>query len=101
MSSNLQTLVVLIYAMNLHFFTVRSKVAKVMFSHLPVCPQVGVCLSTCWDTAPPSPRERAPREQAPPQSRHPPWEQTPPPGTGPPPREQIHPAPLWSRHPPE
>ena len=98
MSSNLQTVVVLVYAINFHFFTVRNEVAKVMFLHLSVCPQRGVCLSTCWDTAPP-PREQHPR------SRHPPRASThlgadTSPGSRPPPGADTPQPPLWEQAPP-
>ena len=51
--------------------TVCIEVSKVMFLHLPVCPQGGeVCLSACWDTTPsPTPLGAG----------------TPPPGAAPPP----------------
>ena len=75
-----------------YIFTVRNKVAKVMFLQASVCPQRGggggVCLSACWDTTPPRsrpPRSRHPLEQTPPppradtpQSRHPLGVDTPP-----------------------
>ena len=62
-------------------FTVRNKVAKVMFLQACVCPQEGGCLSACWDTTPPP-------KQTPPRSRHPPpLEQTPPGSRHPPTRE--------------
>ena len=78
-----------------------------------VCDSVhrGVCLSACWDTTTPLPREQTPwhqtpRDQIPPGSRHPlgsrpllgadtppgsrsPWEQTPPRADPPPSREQC------------
>ena len=61
----------------------------------PVCHSVhkgGVCLSACWDTAPPlgadTPRADTPWEQTQPQNRHPLQEQTPPGADTP-----------WSRHP--
>ena len=68
----------LMFAVYPLIFTVRNEVAKVMFLHLSVCPQGGVCLSACWDTTPPSTQEQAPpQEQTPPlgpdpPSRHPP-----------------------------
>ena len=43
--------------------TVRNEVAKVMFLHLYVCPQGGVCLSVCWDTTPLGAGTPPPREQ--------------------------------------
>ena len=33
--------------------TVHNEVAKVMFLHLSVCPQGGICLSAFWDGMPP------------------------------------------------
>ena len=67
-------------------FTVCNEVVKVMFLHLCVCPQVGVCLSACWDTslsplhqaATPQTRQAPPRadtpwtRQAPPRPGRPP-----------------------------
>ena len=69
--------------------TVRNEVAKVMFLHLSVCPQGGVCLSACWDTNPPPPGADPPGSRHPleqtlppradtPQCRHPPGAGTPP-----------------------
>ena len=51
----------------LSFITVSNEIAKVMFLHLSVCPQGGVCLGACWDST--SPPEQTPQE-------HTPWEQT-------------------------
>ena len=58
---------------NEHIFTVRNKVAKIVFLHLSVILFTGggVCLSACWDTT-------TPREQTPPRTRHPPGADTPP-----------------------
>ena len=74
----------------LGIFTVRKKVAKVMFLHLCVCPQ-GVCLNACWDTTP-LPEQAHPRADSlgagtPPGTDPPgadPWEQAPPPEQVPP-----------------
>ena len=85
-------------------FTVRNKVAKVMFLQASVCPQGGggVCLSAWWDSRHPPPLEQTPppeqtppgadtlqeqtplRADTPPRSRHTPQEQTPPPEQTPP-----------------
>ena len=77
------------------FVTVRSEVAKVMFLHLSVCPQMGSASVHAGISPPPPAKEQTPPEQAPPGAgtpleQTPPWEQTPP-GSRHPPQEQTPP----------
>ena len=78
-----------------HLFTIRNKVAKVMFSHLSVILFTGGSASVHAGICPP--RRRHPPDQAPCWEQTPPQDQTHPPGADPPPREQTPPR---SRHPP-
>ena len=71
-----------------------TKLRRLCF-YLSVCPQGGVCLSTCWD-ATPGTRPPRTRQPPPPQDQAPPLEPGTPLGPGMPPG----PNPPWTRHPP-